>query len=82
MDNNNDDCMAIKHIQAPVTEEDHSELKEAKGDEGWGEFILELKGPKYERKADSQGRISLPSEYAGKQLEVRVVAVDDNGGDG
>lgn len=65
-------CSMVSHISAAVDDRDFEQIKANKeGD--WGEFILELKGPKFTRNADDRGRIKLPSKYADKDVTVRVV---------
>jgi len=71
--------MPVRHIQAAVTETEHERLKNLKGDLSWTEFLTSLPdGGRFERRADGDGRISLPaSEYAGKHVVILVGVADD-----
>lgn len=61
-----------------MTEEEHDRLAELKGDLSWAEFLTSLPdGGRYERKADARGRVSLPDEWAGRDVVVLVGEVDD-----
>lgn len=72
--------MPVKHINAAVTEDEHERLAELKGDQSWADFLTSLPdGGRFERKADDRGRISLPNEWADKEVVVLVGEFGDGG---